>query len=623
MNATIVNPSYSISTDAVSSSVSLERLRDVQRRMLARIATEPSHEQALQGIAETLRVCVEPLAMFYFSRDAEGQLGKGRQLLAENCEGSEARLARQLRAAVADACRTGQPFIRQQAAPRRLIVAVPVARRGADPEALAAAFPEAATAELLLMLMQMAASHLMFWHVLHQGRRSEAEAGDAAALLELLLKIENATDLRHATYTCVNELQAFLGVRRVAIGLRRRGKGRCQLRAVSGIARFDSRAVSANAIEAAFAEAVLRDSVTTWPASDAQPDSPALALRKLCLQEEATWAIGLPLRDSEGNAVAALVVLGDAPASPSEQTHSFLRAAERPLAASLTVMQRLEGGPALRWGRATGRLLQTGKGKSALAAALVAVLAMAVPVPHKVHCDCLIEPVTRRFVTAPFEGTLERALVKPGDVVSAGEVLARLDGREVRWKRAGLVADHHQARKRRDQSMATHKSAESQIARLEMERLDAELQLLDHRAEHLEIKSPVTGIVTSGDLERAEGAPLVIGQTLFEIAPLEQMIVEVAIPDEDVAYVRQGLPVAIRLDAYPGTTWQLQLERIEPRAEIRDQQNVFIAEATLDNTKQQLRPGMKGRAQVVGPRRPLGWILFHRPLEYLVKTLNW
>jgi multidrug resistance efflux pump len=254
---------------------------------------------------------------------------------------------------------------------------------------------------------------------------------------------------------------------------------------------------------------------------------------------------------------------------------------------------------------------------------MAAVLALAIPFPHRLHCDCLIEPVTRRFVAAPFDGVLERAFVGPGDVVQKGDLLARLDGREIRWKRAGVAADQNQARKKRDAAQASHDYADMQIAALEMERLELELRLLDHRAENLEIRSPVAGVIASGDLERAEGAALKVGQSLFEIAPLDKMIVEVSVPDEDVSFVTPGLPLRIRLDAYPGMQWQATMTQLHPRSEIRDENNVFIAEAELDNAAGSLRPGMKGRARVEATNRPIGWILFHKPWEFISKKLQW
>ena len=208
-------------------------------------------------------------------------------------------------------------------------------------------------------------------------------------------------------------------------------------------------------------------------------------------------------------------------------------------------------------------------------------------------------------------------------MVTAGQELARMDGREIRWERASVEADRNQAIKRRDAAQAAHNYGEQQIARLEIERLDVELQLLDHRAKNLEIRSPVEGMVVSGDLERAEGAPLSVGQNLFEVAPMQNMIVEVAVSDDQISAICPGQTLYVRLDAYPAESWTLKLKRVQPRSEIRDDQNVFIAEAEVVNDDGRLRPGMKGRAKIDAGRRPLGWVLFHRPWEYIAKKLYW
>jgi biotin carboxyl carrier protein len=394
------------------------------------------------------------------------------------------------------------------------------------------------------------------------------------------------------------------------------------LHAVSGIARFDHRSPTTHAIEAAMDEAILREGVTVWPAADDQQRHAILAHKNLCSLEDTNVVVSTPLRDNNDHVIGALTVLDNAGPAVAK-SERFLQAAERSLATSLANAQRSEGGQVARLARAVGCVWRTWKGKVALAVVGLLLAAMMIPLPYKIHCACQIEPVTRRFVAAPFEGTLESSLVEPGDIVCQGDVLARLDGREVRWKRASVVADQNQAIKRRDAAQASHSYADQQIAQLEIERLALELKLLDHRTENLEVKSPVAGIVVSGDLERVEGAPLKIGQTLFEIAPLESMIVEVAIPDDEISHIVEGQTIDVRLDAYPDETWQAIALTIQPRSRIRDDENVFIAEAELDNTDGRLRPGMKGRAKFATHRHPLGWILFHKPWEYVTKKLSW
>ena len=92
--------------------------------------------------------------------------------------------------------------------------------------------------------------------------------------------------------------------------------------------------------------------------------------------------------------------------------------------------------------------------------------------------------------------------------------------------------------------------------------------------------------------------------------------IECPITKEDQAITFQdlkvGQKVAVRFDAYPGTVWTGRLDKIHPRSEIRDSNNVFIGEVTLEQTGEDLRPGMKGQATITTSSRWLLWILFHK-----------
>ncbi len=251
-------------------------------------------------------------------------------------------------------------------------------------------------------------------------------------------------------------------------------------------------------------------------------------------------------------------------------------------------------------------------------AVLVACGAMAIPVPYDVTCDCELQPVTRRFVAAPFEGALERAFVEVGDTVSAGDVLVQMDGKEIRWELAGNVAEYEQAAKERDAHLADQKFGEAQLAKLQMERVRLTTKLLEHRGENLDIRSPIDGIVVTGELKRAEGIRLSMGQNLFEIAPLDRMIVEVEISESELAHVPANTSATIRLEAFPDRRLEGQLQRICPRAELRGKQQVFVGEIALPNDDGRLRPGMRGRVALQAGRATLGWRLFHRAFNKLL-----
>jgi hypothetical protein len=114
-----------------------------------------------------------------------------------------------------------------------------------------------------------------------------------------------------------------------------------------------------------------------------------------------------------------------------------------------------------------------------------------------------------------------------------------------------------------------------------------------------------------------------VGERLFEIAPLEEMLAEVAIPAADLPWTEPGQAVEIVWDAYPESTWQGTLARIHPRSELREEEYIFIGEVLLDNRDGVLRPGMHGRVKIAGPTKPWGWNLFHKPWHKLRYVLGW
>ena len=289
-------------------------------------------------------------------------------------------------------------------------------------------------------------------------------------------------------------------------------------------------------------------------------------------------------------------------------------------------MQTLRRGEQGRIGLAYNRLstlLRQRKGQLVILAGLALLGGLCIPLPYAVRGGCEVHPVSLRYIAAPFDARLLQAEVEPGDEVEAGQLLARLDGEEIRWELSGATAEVDRAAKERDGHLADKEINAAQVSRLEMARMNAKATVLRQRSEQLEIRSPVSGIVISGDLRKAEGAPLTTGKTLFEIAPLEEMVIEIGIPEEDISHVRIGQSVEAVLHALPDRSWSGSIERIHPRSELIDQDYVFIAEVKFTNEHGLLRPGMKGRANIQPDRHPLGWNLFHKAIDQLRFWIGW
>ncbi|MEO0416591.1 MAG: efflux RND transporter periplasmic adaptor subunit, partial [Verrucomicrobiota bacterium] len=245
------------------------------------------------------------------------------------------------------------------------------------------------------------------------------------------------------------------------------------------------------------------------------------------------------------------------------------------------------------------------------------IILMFFPIQYRLPADCRVQPVIRRTVAAPFENILDKAYVKPGDDVKTGDILAELDGREVRVSLAEAIASRNAAYKKRDSAMVNSNAADQQMAQLEAKRADEEVKRLTYRNENLIIRSPIDGLVLTGNLERSEGVPVTTGQKLYEIAPLDEMILEIAIPEGEIRHATPGMEVQMRLESETGRVWETEILNIHPVSEVKDGENVFVAEARVLNEDEVLRPGMKGSIRVLAEKKSIGWILFHRLWEYI------
>ncbi|MCO8122208.1 efflux RND transporter periplasmic adaptor subunit [Stieleria sp. TO1_6] len=290
------------------------------------------------------------------------------------------------------------------------------------------------------------------------------------------------------------------------------------------------------------------------------------------------------------------------------------------------------GLPALRavlWQRSGGLFFQLSRWISnygastrvyATLASLFLVLVVIWPVSYRVRCTSVVRPSQSRVVAVPFAATLESAHVHPGDSVESGDALIELDGRPLRLERESIDAQIAQVQKERDIAMVAGRVAEAQQAQLRTRELSRQRDLLTDRLERLTVTSPIDGVVVSGDLNRSIGAPLEMGQSIVEVAPLDQMVIELEIPEYEIGYVDKGTLARVRLAAGDGEVIELPINGIYPAAELRDDQNVFVAQINVNNPAGSLRPGMRGDAIAYGPLRPWVWSILRSGWE---KTLWW
>lgn len=444
---------------------------------------------------------------------------------------------------------------------------------------------------------------------------------DSARLVKIVSNASAAASMSEAFLVLVNELQDWLGCDCVSLALIQ-GASDARIIAISRVATFDKRSALAAALEAAAREVMLRGQLQVFSSSD-ESAVPSIFQELLGAAGcNRVWA--WPWKDSDGKPVAVCFAMWSSSAPERGDLLPLISRSVANLAATTCLLRRAHE-PS--WQRASRSILSAlrllRRRRLLTVAMLTVVLVLCLPWRYYLPCECVVEPLVRRFVTAPFDSVLDRALVGPGDRVQANDKLALLDGRELAMLMASRQASLDQARQRYQAALAKRDAVGSKLAMMEVQQLEQEVELCIYRRENLAISSPLTGIVVSGDLHRLEGAPLSVGQKLFEVAPLDQMVFETSVPEKHVNAVAEGAAVVVRLDAHPGVKLQGSISRLHPQAELRGQNSVFIAEIAVDSAPSSLLPGMSGQAHIDAGYRSIAWILFHRPWRYLRAKVVW
>ena len=167
-----------------------------------------------------------------------------------------------------------------------------------------------------------------------------------------------------------------------------------------------------------------------------------------------------------------------------------------------------------------------------------------------------------------------------------------------------------------------------QIAQAKVDQVTAKINLLKYRIAQAVIVSRISGYVAQGDLMRQLGAPVKTGDVMFEVVSYDEMLAELAVPEDLIADVRDAETRAkgnkttvhgkLAATARPESKVKFTLERINPVAEVVDQKNIFTVRVKVAQLPQVLRrPGVTGVARIYVGRRPYGYIWTRRLINWV------
>ena len=468
---------------------------------------------------------------------------------------------------------------------------------------------------------------------LHNANLLEAERKVHAldALLKISQEITSTLDLDHVLSTVVQQASSVVPFDRCVIGFFDRGK--FVLGAVSGETEVP-KSREMDDLKSRLEWVAQQDGPISLDMFEdgwhVTPEDARAQIAPFLEAHEENGFYALPLRDDQGRLGVLALLSGDADfltdnnretvAILANQTTVAIRNAQLyqqvPLANLLQPFSQkkkkfLAAMPQSRW-------MQYGRRAAAIAAFLILV-----PWPMRVSTDATVVPAERRTVSSFDGGVVQRIFVHEGDLVQAGQVLAQLDSSDDQVKLA--EADAALAQSRRELAEAEFRNDPSAAgqAKIRGEMHQAQVELEQQRIADSQLRSPIAGMVITPKVQDKTGSMVKPGETFCEVVAQDRMAAEMSVPENDLALVQPGKKVVLKLNAYPTTTFEGEVDRIgaQTKAEAGDQ--YFIVRAIFANPNGLARTGMVGRGRIRAGGGwfqsgwyPVGYTLLRSPFQW-------
>jgi multidrug resistance efflux pump len=224
---------------------------------------------------------------------------------------------------------------------------------------------------------------------------------------------------------------------------------------------------------------------------------------------------------------------------------------------------------------------------------------------YRLSSDTVLEGAVQRMVVSPYNGYIADAIARAGDVVNEGDILCRLDDRDLRLERLNWLSQHSQLQKQRQEALAKHDRAQVNILSAQLGQAEAQLELVGSKIERTLLKAPYQGLVTSGDLTQRLGGAVQQGEVLFEVAPLNEYRVILKVDERRIADVQVGQTGELVLTSIPEENFPFTVSKVTPITTAEEGLNYFRVEAQLARNNDSLRPGMEGVGKIMVDRRNL------------------
>jgi RND family efflux transporter MFP subunit len=224
-----------------------------------------------------------------------------------------------------------------------------------------------------------------------------------------------------------------------------------------------------------------------------------------------------------------------------------------------------------------------------------------------------LQPRNWTTVKAKVAGELKTMLVREGETVRPGQVLARIDTQDAQARLDEKIADLEAGRaqlalaqKNRANNLAllqqkfisqnAFDSVQSnyQVSEAKLKALEAQVALAKKALADTVVNAPQAGIVSQRHAQPGEKLP--VDGKILTLVDLAEMEVEAAVPAGDIPSIRVGQEVAFRVEGFGEREFRGHIDRINPATQSGSRS--ILVYALLPNQDGALKGGMFANGSV-------------------------
>lgn len=211
-----------------------------------------------------------------------------------------------------------------------------------------------------------------------------------------------------------------------------------------------------------------------------------------------------------------------------------------------------------------------------------------------------LEAEETAVVVAKNTGVLLEILAEEGDVVEAGQVVARIEPDRYAFEAERTKATLERLEKALQRATELHEknlisNDEFDRARFDAESQRALYQLAELELNHTRIRAPIGGVVSQRMVK--VGNLISQHEAVFRIDDFDPLLAVLHVPERELNTLRTGHPVAISVDAFPNETFTGFVLRISPVVD--PDTGTFKVTAQVQDDSGRLKPGLFGRVRII------------------------